>query len=70
MNLFIGLKCVEAFSSIYTVSMGTCSKSILLFLNSNSIFVSYSNRSLLLLENNGKNFNGIALKSCLCIGYI
>ena len=54
---------------MYTVCIGTSSKSILLFLSSKSIFVSYSKRSPFISQNKGRYFNGTA-RSPVCVSDI
>ena len=65
----IGLKWVDAFSSMYTVSIGTSTKSIWLCLNSRSMLVSYSNLSPFTLSNNSRYCLGIALNP-VCVSEI
>ena len=61
-----GLKCVDAFSSIYTVLIGTSIYGISDLLNSKSILVSYSKRSPSISQKVWRYLYGIAL-SPVCV---
>ena len=66
MESFIGLKCVDAFSSRYIVWIVTLSMEIFFLLHSISIFISYSYRSPLTNENVSSKEFGIPL-SPVCV---